>query len=163
MINTFFKKVCDKLQEELNKQDNVYDELIVKWKEEQTSVLKTQTDNLFGLMCYTIIRRLANALGNEDLKPLINYVKMDGVLSYRLMKWSINLNEFGIIQGIPLIAFYEELKKSKNLFAAKILKLLVYDHYYIFGSKDIQMRQKIWDKLGFAKKEEKFLLMQTEP
>lgn len=162
IINQFLKKICDKLQEELNKQDNVYDELIVKWREEQTSVLKTQTDNLFGIMCYTIIRRLANALGSEDLKPLINRVKMDDVLSYRLMKWSINLNEFGIIQGILLINFYDELKKSKNHFAAKILKLFVYDHYYIFGSKDIKMRQKVWDRLGFSKKKEKLLLMQTE-
>lgn len=162
LINRFLKEVCDKIQEELNKQDNVYDELIAKWKEEQTSELKTQTDNFFGLMCYTIIRRLANALGNEDLKPLINHVNMDNALSYRLMKWSINLNEFGIMQGILLINFYDELKKSKNYFAAKILKLSVYDHYYFFGSKDIKMRQRIWDKLEFSKKKEKILLMQKE-
>lgn len=163
-VKKILVNVIRKMKEQLHKQDVAIDDsLILNHIEEQSSELKSLTDNLFAYTCYALLRRLSNSVGNEELKPLINHIKADDILSFQLMKKSIYLNEFGILQGNAVIEFYESLKSTKNFFAAKLLRIFVYEHYFVFGSKDIRMRQRIWNKLEFQKKdEEKMLLAQVD-
>ena len=152
--------VINKIREQANKQDDAIDENEL-WNniKEKFSIMSIQMDNLFGIMSYILLRRLANSLGNEDLKTLINHVKENSILSYQLMKKSIYLNEFGILQGEEIISFYDNLVENKNMFATKLLKLFIYDHYFVFGSKDVRLRQRIWKKFGFDKKQEKQIML----
>ena len=80
-------------------------------------------------------------------------------LSYQLMRWSIYLNEFGTLQGNRLLNFYDQLSKEKSNFAKKLLKLFVYEHYFVYGSTDVQMRQRIWEIFKFNKKQESRVLL----
>ena len=86
---------------------------------------------------------------------------MPDVLSFQMMKKSVYLNEFGIIQTENVIAFYEKLKSTKNEFAIKILKLFVYEHYYVFGSKNNKAQQRIWNIFEFDQKERNKLLLKN--
>ena len=158
--NEVQEEVMKKIHQQVNNQDPVINEEVI-WNniKKQFSIFTVQMDNLFGLMAYSVIRRLSNALGNEELKTLINYIKLDDIISYKLMKFSIYLNEFGILQGESIIGYYEKLKKNKNIFASKLLKLFVYEHYFVFGSNDIRMRQRIWSILEFQKKQGDMILL----
>lgn len=152
--------VYKKIKEESQKQNVAINEKeIWKYIKTQLSDLEMQMDNLFGLTSYLTIRRLANSLGNEELKPLINRIDSEERLSYKLMKWSIYLNEFGILQGNKLLSFYEYLSKEKSNFAIKLLKLFVYEHYFVFGSKDVQMRQRVWETFEFNTKQKNIILL----
>lgn len=153
-------EVYKKIREESQKQDVAINETEI-WKYIKTELtdLGIQMDNLFGLTSYSTIRRLANSLGNEELKPLINYIESEEGLSYQLMRWSIYLNEFGILQGNKLLNFYDQLSKEKSNFAKKLLKLFVYEHYFVYGSADVQMRQRIWETFKFNKKQESRVLL----
>ena len=158
--NQIQDKVINKIREQANKQDDAIDENQI-WHiiKEKISKMSNQMDNLFGIMSYILLRRLANSLGNEDLKTLINHAHENSILSYQLMKKSIYLNEFGILQGEEIISFYDDLVENRNIFATKLLKLFVYDHYFVFGSKDVRLRQRIWKKFGFDKKQEKQIML----
>jgi len=109
-------------------------------------------DNLFGLITFTMIGHLAYALANETLKPLIHNSESKEI-SFELMCKSLYLNEFGIINVNSIIKRYEELITDNNVFAAKLIKLMVFEHYYNFGSVNFKDRQKIWDKMGFNKQQ----------
>ena len=109
-------------------------------------------DNLFGLITFTMIGHLAHALANETLKPLIHNSESKEI-SFELMCKSLYLNEFGIINVNSIIKRYEELITDNNVFAAKLIKLMVFEHYYNFGSVNFKDRQKIWDKMGFNKQQ----------
>ena len=41
----------------------------------------------------------------------------------------------------------------------KLLKLFVYEHYFVYGSADVQMRQRIWETFKFNKKQESRVLL----
>ena len=75
------------------------------------------------------------------------------------MRWSIYLNEFGVLQGTRVMEFYDDLLVNKSSFAAKLLKLFVYEHYFVYGSTDVRMRQKIWEKFKFNKKQANRILL----
>ena len=77
------------------------------------------------------------------------------------MKDSIQLNEFGTIAVELILNEYDSYKARDNIFAAKLLRLLVLDHYYVYGSKDYKNRQKVWEKMQFGNKE-KVLVLQSE-
>jgi len=152
--------IYEKIHDQAQKQEMAIDEQEV-WKHIKTKLteLSVQMDNLFGLLSYSSIRRLANSLGNEELKPLINHDEANKVLSYLLMRWSIYLNEFGVLQGKRVMEFYDNLLVNKSSFAAKLLKLFVYEHYFVYGSTDVRMRQKIWEKFKFNKKQANRILL----
>ena len=160
LFDEISEEVYKKIREESQKQDVAINETEI-WRYIKTELtdLGVQMDNLFGLMSYSTIRRLANSLGNEELKPLINYIESEEGLSYQLMRWSIYLNEFGTLQGNRLLNFYDQLSKEKSNFAKKLLKLFVYEHYFVYGSTDVQMRQRIWEIFKFNKKQESRVLL----
>jgi len=106
-------------------------------------------DNLFGMLTYGMLRQLSNSISNQALKVLINNSVLEKELSYELTKFSLYLNEFGIIQSDVILSRYDKLIKEDRLFAAKLLRLMVFEHYYRFGSTDYKKRQMIWDKMNF--------------
>lgn len=77
------------------------------------------------------------------------------------MKNSIQLNEFGTIAVELILKEYDGYNNKDNIFAAKLLRLLVLDHYYVYGSKNYKNRQKVWQKMKFGKKE-KVLALQGD-
>lgn len=76
------------------------------------------------------------------------------------MNDALQLNEFGIIAVDLVLREYDDYKSKDNIFAAKLLRLLVLDHYYVYGSKDYKSRQRVWQKMKFGEKE-KVLALQT--
>lgn len=154
------ESIYEKIHSQAQNKDMVIDENeILKHIKTKLTELSVQMDNLFGLLSYSSIRRLANSLGNEELKPLINHDETNKVLSYWLMRWSIYLNEFGILQGKKVMDFYDDLLRNKSIFAAKLLKLFVYEHYFVHGSADVRIRQQIWEKFQFNKRQENRILL----
>lgn len=154
--------VYKKIQEENQKQIGALDEekiySVVKEGFEQINI---QMDNLFGLMSYMTIRRLSNSVGNDTLKTLVLGGGNLDCLSYELLKYSTFLNEYGIIQCEKVISFYDRLLKEENVYAAKLLRLFVYEHYYVFGSQDIKTRQKIWSKMEFDTNQNKTIMLNS--
>lgn len=123
--------------------------------------INNSMDNLFGLLSYAMVRNLANSVANKALMPVIRKSDLNGLVGYELVKNAINLNEFGIISVDLILNEYDEYIKNNNIFAAKLLRLLVLDHYFVFGSKDLKKRQKIWQKMNFGNKE-KVLALQGD-
>lgn len=111
-------------------------------------------DNIFALLSYATIRKLAESLANRALNPVIMRSSLKGKVAYELIKSSIQLNEFGVIYVDSIIKEYDEYMDSDNIFAAKLLRLFVFDHYYVYGSKDHRNRQRIWNKMKFGKREQ---------
>ena len=111
-------------------------------------------DNIFALLSYATIRKLAESLANRALSPVIMHSPLNGKVAYDLIRSSIQLNEFGVISVDIIINEYDDYMENDNIFAAKLLRLLVFDHYYVYGSKDHRNRQKIWEKMKFGKKEQ---------
>jgi len=118
----------------------------------QAALVNKLLDNTFGILTYCMIRRLAAAISNEALISLLSGSRLNGILSFDLIKNATYLNEFGILNSSNIIKEYDELKNNSNIFSANLLRLMVYDHYYTFGSKDYKTSQLIWEKLGFDKK-----------
>lgn len=116
--------------------------------------LNNVMDNIFALLSYATIRKLAESLANRALDPLVTRSTLNGEVAYNLIKSSIQLNEFGVIAVDIIISEYDGYMENDNIFAAKLLRLLVFDHYYVYGSKDFRGRQRIWDKMKFGKKEQ---------
>lgn len=161
-MKKMLKKYINRIKKQFHKQNIAIDDVIILKKiQEQSIELKVLTDNLFGFTCFALMRRLSNSVGNEELKILINYKDMPNVLSFQMMRKSVYLNEFGIIQAEKVIAFYEYLKSTKNEFAAKILKLFVYEHYYVFGSKNNKVQQRVWSIFEFDQKERNKMLLKS--
>lgn len=154
------EKVYKKLQDENIKQDEALDIKMI-WNQIKMGMeeINNQMDNIFGLMSYTTIRRLSNSVGNETLKTLLLQGGNLDSLSYELIKNSTFLNEYGIIRPQEIIDFHKQLKKDKNIFAENLLRLLVYEHYYVFGSKDLKTRQKIWHEFNFDNDQNKSMLL----
>lgn len=154
------EKVYKKLQDENIKQDEALDIKMI-WNQIKMGMeeINNQMDNIFGLMSYTTIRRLSNSVGNETLKTLLLQGGNLDSLSYELIKNSTFLNEYGIIRPQEIIDFHKQLKKDKNIFAENLLRLLVYEHYYVFGSKDLKTRQKIWHEFNFDNDRNKSMLL----
>jgi len=123
--------------------------------------LNSSMDNLFGLLSYAMIRNLANSVANKALMPVIAQSSLNDKIGYSLVKDSIQLNEFGTIAVELILNEYDSYKARDNIFAAKLLRLLVLDHYYVYGSKDYKNRQKVWEKMQFGNKE-KVLVLQSE-
>lgn len=120
--------------------------------------LNSSMDNIFSLISYAMIRNLANSIANRALMPVITQSSLNDKIGYSLIKHSIQLNEFGKIAVDMILQDYEKYEKINNIFAAKLLKVLVYDHYYVYGSKDYKKRQKLWSKMNFDEKENKSIL-----
>ena len=59
--------------------------------------LNCSMDNLFGLLSYAMIRNLANSVANKALMPVITQSSLNKSIGYMLMKYAIQLNEFGKI------------------------------------------------------------------
>ncbi len=59
--------------------------------------LNYSMDNLFGLLSYAMIRNLANSVANKALMPVITQSSLNKSIGYMLMKYAIQLNEFGKI------------------------------------------------------------------
>ena len=116
--------------------------------------LNSVMDNIFALLSYATIRKLAESLANKALSPVIAHSTLNGEIAYELIKSSIQLNEFGTISVDIIIDQYDEYMSNDNLFAAKLLRLFVFDHYYVYGSKDHRNRQRIWAKMKFGKREQ---------
>lgn len=123
--------------------------------------LNASMDNLFGLLSYAMIRNLANSVANKALMPVITQSSLNGRIGYSLMKDSIQLNEFGKIAVDLILNEYDDYNNNDNIFAAKLLKLLVLDHYYFYGSTNYKNRQKVWQKMNFGKKQ-KSLVFQVD-
>ena len=123
--------------------------------------LNSSMDNLFGLLSYAMIRNLANSVANKVLMPVIVQSTLNNKIGYNLVKDSIQLKEFGTIAVELVLNEYDEYNDKGNIFAAKLLRLLVLDHYYVYGSKDYKNRQKGWQKMNFGNKE-KVLALQAE-
>ena len=115
--------------------------------------LSNSMDNLFGLLSYAMIRNLANSVANKALMPVVLQSSLNDKIGYSLVKEAIQLNEFGMIVVDLVIKEYDNYKKNNNVFAAKLLRLLVLDHYFVYGSRDYRSRQKIWEKMEFGNKE----------
>lgn len=118
-------------------------------------------DNLFGILSYAMIRNLASAVANKALMPVITQSSLNSEIGYVLMRDSIQLNEFGIITVDLILSEYDKYNANKNIFAARLLRLLVLDHYYAYGSKDFKSRQRVWQKMKFGNKE-KVLALQGD-
>ena len=118
-------------------------------------------DNLFGLLSYAMIRNLADSVANKALVPVIAQSPLNEKIGYNLVKDSIQLNEFGTIAVDLILKEYDDYNDKDNIFAAKLLRLLVLDHYYVYGSKDYKNRQKVWQKMKFGNKE-KIIALQGE-
>ena len=54
-----------------------------------------------------------------------------------------------IVEMLDILKEYDDYNDKGNIFAAKLLRLLVLDHFYVYGSKDYKSRQKIWEKMQF--------------
>ncbi|MBM6878928.1 hypothetical protein H9X83_12360 [Anaerotignum lactatifermentans] len=120
--------------------------------------LNYSMDNLFGLLSYAMIRNLANSVANKAPMPVITQSSLNKSIGYRLMKDAIQLNEFGKIAVDLILGEYDDYNDNDNIFAVKILKLLVLDYYYVYGSKDYKNRQKVWQKMNFGEKQKKLVL-----
>ena len=123
--------------------------------------LSNSMDNLFGLLSYAMIRNLASSVANKALMPVISQSTLNHIIGYDLVRDSIQLNEFGIIAVDLVLNKYDNYRSQNNVFAAKLLRLLVLDHYYVYGSKDFKNRQKVWEKMKFGNKE-KVLALQGD-
>lgn len=123
--------------------------------------LNSSMDNLFGLLSYAMIRNLADSVANKALVPVIAQSPLNEKIGYNLVKDSIQLNEFGTIAVDLILKEYDDYNDKDNIFAAKLLRLLVLDHYYVYGSKDYKNRQKVWQKMKFGNKE-KIIALQGE-
>lgn len=122
--------------------------------------LNFSMDNIFGLLSYAMLRNLANSVANKALMPVITQSPLRKNIGYQLMNDALQLNEFGIIAVDLVLREYDDYKSKDNIFAAKLLRLLVLDHYYVYGSKDYKSRQRVWQKMKFGEKE-KVLALQT--
>lgn len=162
-IERLFDEIKEQIKDEMPLNEGAIDTSAIM--DEMKAVfeqLNVYRDNLFGLMVFTMLRRLANSLANEALKPLINNGIQEEVLSFELMRTSLYLNEFGIIQVDGIIKKYDDLLNEGNLFAAKLIRLMVFDHYYSFGSTNFKARQKIWSKMGFSKQQKTTTLLKQQ-
>ena len=115
--------------------------------------ISNSMDNLFSLLAYAMIRNLASSVANKALMPVISQSKLNDLIGYDLVKASIQLNEFGIISVDLVLNKYDNYRSQNNVFSAKLLRLFVLDHYYVYGSKDFKNRQKVWERMAFGKKE----------
>ena len=122
--------------------------------------LNFSMDNIFGLLSYAMLRNLANSVANKALMPVITQSPLRKNIGYQLMNDALQLNEFGIIAVDLVLREYDDYKSKDNIFAAKLLRLLVLDHYYVYGSKDYKSSQRVWQKMKFGEKE-KVLALQT--
>lgn len=95
------------------------------------------------------------------MMPVISQSTLNHIIGYDLVRDSIQLNEFGIIAVDLVLNKYDNYRSQNNVFAAKLLRLLVLDHYYVYGSKDFKNRQKVWEKMKFGNKE-KVLALQGD-
>lgn len=128
---------------------------------ELSQKLNSSMDNLFGLLSYAMLRNLANSIANKALMPVIEQSSLNDKVGYNLVKDSLQLNEFGIIAVELILKEYDDYNDKGNIFAAKLLRLLVLDHFYVYGSKDYKSRQKIWEKMQFGEKD-KMLTLQND-
>ena len=128
---------------------------------ELSQKLNSSMDNLFGLLSYAMLRNLANSIANKALMPVIEQSSLNDKVGYNLVKDSLQLNEFGIIAVELILKEYDDYNDKGNIFAAKLLRLLVLDHFYVYGSKDYKNRQKIWEKMQFGEKD-KMLTLQND-
>ena len=108
-----------------------------------------------------MLRNLANSIANKALMPVIEQSSLNDKVGYNLVKDSLQLNEFGIIAVELILKEYDDYNDKGNIFAAKLLRLLVLDHFYVYGSKDYKNRQKIWEKMQFGEKD-KMLTLQND-
>ncbi len=129
---------------------------------ELSGKLSSSMDNLFGILSYAMIRNLANSVANKALMPVIAQSSLNDKIGYNLVRDSIQLNEFGTIAVDLILNEYDSYKDKDNIFAAKLLRLLVLDHYYVFGSKDFKNRQRVWQKMKFGNKEKVLALQNSE-
>lgn len=128
---------------------------------EVSQKLNASMDNLFGLLSYAMIRNLANSVANKALIPVIAQSPLNDKIGYMLVRDSIQLNEFGTIAVELILKEYDDYNNNGNIFAAKLLRLLVLDHYYVYGSKDYKNRQRVWQKMQFGNRE-KVLALQSD-
>lgn len=152
-IERFFEEVFNKLQPNPSQID--MDKI-----KKMSKKINVSMDNLFGLLSYAMIRNLANSVANKALMPVITQSSLNDKIGYKLMKDSIHLNEFGTIAVDLILNEYENYLSQDNVFAAKLLRMLVLDHYYVYGSKDYKNRQRVWQKMNFRKKD-KILSLQS--
>ena len=64
-------------------------------------------------------------------------------------------------KAVENVKEYDDYNDKGNIFDAKLLRLLVLDHFYVYGSKDYKNRQKIWEKMQFGEKD-KMLTLQND-
>ena len=122
--------------------------------------VNSSMDNLFGILSYAMIRKLASSVANKALMPVISKSSLNCKIGYCLVKDSIQLNEFGVIAVDLILNEYKNYNDTKNIFSAKLLRLFVLDHYYVYGSKDHRKREKVWAIMKFSNKE-KVLALQS--
>lgn len=153
-IKRIFEDICDKIQPTPS-------QIEIERIKELSRKLNFSMDNLFGLLSYAMIRSLANSVANKALLPVITQSPLNDKIGYSLMKDSIQLNEFGTIPVELILKEYDSYNDKGNIFAAKLLRLFVLDHYYAYGSKDFKNRQRVWEKMNFGNKE-KVLTLQND-
>lgn len=153
-IKRIFEDICDKIQPTPS-------QIEIERIKELSRKLNFSMDNLFGLLSYAMIRSLANSVANKALLPVITQSPLNDKIGYSLMKDSIQLNEFGTIPVELILKEYDSYNDKGNIFAAKLLRLYVFDHYYAYGSKDFKNRQRVWKKMNFGNKE-KVLTLQND-
>lgn len=115
--------------------------------------LSNSMDNLFGLLSYSMIRNLATSEANKVLMSVISQSTLNHIIGYDLVRDSTQLNEFGMIAVGLVLNKYDNYRGQNTVFATKLLRLLVLDHYYISGYKDFKNIQKVWEKMKLGNKE----------
>ena len=145
-IERIFDNISEKLQQTPS-------QIEMEKAKEISRKLNASMDNLFGLLSYAMIRNLATSVANKALMPVVAQSQLNDKIGYNLVQDAIQLNEFGIIAVESILKEYDNYKANDNIFAAKLLRLLVLDHYYVYGSKNFKNRQKIWSKIQFGNKQ----------
>lgn len=141
VIKESIEPLINKIQQKLQLQ-NSPSEL-----RELISISNKEISKITFVISYGMIRKIAFCLSNEGLITTIEKSELSNVLSYKLVKKSIYLNNLDKLHGEEVIKIHDCLIESKNNFADSMLRKMVIDHYYFFGSKDSNTRQRVCDKL----------------
>lgn len=143
MIEQNVESIIEFVTQELTKQLESVD---------RTSILKEARNRIAGLIyaiSYGMLRKVSFCVSHELLLTSIEKVD-DTDVSYKLVYQSVLLNNLGRLQSAQVIKLFDTLMDEKNKFSASMLRKMVTDHFYLFGSSDHSTRQKLCNKMDIT-------------
>ncbi len=116
---------------------------------DNNKILHEARNRIAGLVysiSYGMLRKVAFCISHELLLTSLDKVD-DQDISYKLVYQSVLLNNLGRMKSAQIVKLFDTLMNEKNKFSAVMLRKMVIDHFYLFGSSDHATRQKLCDKM----------------